>query len=172
VERLCATAGVSTRHFYELYDGKEDAFGHLYDELLAASERRVLDALIATEGRAFTERISAALLAYLDPMFNDLRTARIAFVEVIGLSARFEATRMRTREKLVALVDAEGRAAVGRGEVVDRDWRFGALALIGTATATAVDCLHRQEQLPVEQLERQLIALAVTLLCFNPEGVS
>jgi AcrR family transcriptional regulator len=173
VERVCAQANVSTRHFYQLYDGKEAAFADLYDELLTRSGERVIASLVETEGQHLAERIPTALLAFLAPTFDDLRTARILFVEVVGLSARVESTRLRNREKLIELIEAESRAAILRGEVVDRDWRFAALALIGAATATALDWMLRKDRRPpIEQLERQLSELAVTLLTAEPRNPS
>ena len=168
IERVCTAANVSTRNFYQLYDSKEAAFADLYDELLLASGARVVDSLAATAGQRLAERVPAALLAFMVPMFDDLRTARIVFVEVVGLSARIESTRLRNREKLIELIEAESRAAVARGEVVDRDWRFAALALIGAATAIALDWMLRKQRPPVEQLEQQLGRLAVTLLTSDP----
>lgn len=165
VERVCAQAGVSTRSFYQLYDSKEAAFADLYDELLMASGARALESLVETEGEPLVDRVPAALLAFLGPTFDDLRTARILFVEVVGLSARVESTRLRNRERLIELIETESRAAVARGEVTDRDWRFASLALIGAATAVALDwMLHPRTRPPIAQLERQLGELAVTLL--------
>lgn len=164
VERVCALAGVSTRNFYKQYENKEAAFVDLYDTLLGQSGQRVLRLLAQTEGQPLRQRVPAALLAYLEPMFDDQRTARIAFVEVVGLSPKVEETRLRNREQLIALVETEGRAAVARGEVTDRDFRFAALALIGAATAIAHDWLLRTERPPIEQVEQQLAALAVHLL--------
>ncbi|GAA3801513.1 TetR/AcrR family transcriptional regulator [Nocardioides panacisoli] len=168
VERLCARANVSSRSFYQLYDGKEAAFADLYDELLVRSGAKVVASLAATEGEPLAERVPAALLAYLVPLFDDLRAARIVFVEVVGLSTRIESTRLRNREKLIELIVAEGEAAVVRGEAADRDWRFAALSLIGSATAVALDWMLRTERPAVTLLERQLGELAVTLLTATP----
>ncbi|WP_183093934.1 TetR/AcrR family transcriptional regulator [Nocardioides stalactiti] len=168
VERVCTRANVSTRHFYQLYEGKEAAFADLYDELLLRSGTKVLESLEATAGDPLAERVPAALLAFLRPVFEDLRTARIVFVEVVGLSARIENTRLRNREKLVELIEAESRAAVVRGEVVDRDWRLAALSLIGAATAVALDWMIHKDRRPLAELEDHLAALAVTLLTADP----
>lgn len=164
VERVCTLANVSTRNFYKQYANKEAAFTDLYDSILNQSGERALASLIETEGRPLAERVPAAVMAFLAPMFADLRTARIAFVEVVGLSPEIEATRMRNRERLIELIEAEGRAAVEEGDVRDRDWRFAALALIGSSTAIAHDWMLRTEKPPVEQLEQQLTELAISLL--------
>jgi AcrR family transcriptional regulator len=164
VERLCARANVSTRDFYKQYEGKEAAFTDLYDCLLGQSNRRLRAALADSAGRPLGDRIPAAIVAYLTPMFADLRAARIAFIEVVGLSARIEETRLRNRERLIRLIEAEGTAAAARGEVTDRDFRFAATALVGSAATLAHDWMLRDARPPIEQLEGQLAALAVTLL--------
>lgn len=164
VERACAEANVSTRAFYQLYENKEAAFADCYAALLQRSGERVVASLAATRGQPMGERIPAAMLAFLQPMFADRRSARIAFVEVVGLSPRIEATRLRTRELLIDLILREGAAAVARGAVADRDFRFAALAIIGATTAVAHDWMVAEDRRPLRDLERQLTDLAVALI--------
>lgn len=97
-------------------------------------------------------------------MFDDLRTARIAFVEVVGVSPRVEQIRLDYREQLIGMVEAEGAAAVARGEIADRNFRFAALAMIGAATAVVYDWMLHTSPVTLEELERDLAALAVNLL--------
>lgn len=161
---VCAAAAVSTRHFYELYDGKEAAFADLYDDLLQRAGHAALESLVATEGQPLRERVPAAFLAFMAPALEDPRTARILFVEVVGLSPRIEETRLRNREQLIELIRAEGEPAAARGEVADRDFRFAGLALIGAATAIAYDWMLATDRPPLAHLEQQLADLAVRLL--------
>jgi AcrR family transcriptional regulator len=154
---------VSTRHFYQSYDGKEALFLDLYEQILARSLRDAIESLAETEGRAMRERVPAALLAYVGPMIEDPLAARIAFVEIMGASPRIEERRLEFRERLVALVEREGGAAVGRGEIADRDFRFAALALVGAANAIIYDWALGPDR-PAKSLEADLAALAVTLL--------
>ena len=163
VERLCSAAKVSTRHFYLSYDGKEGLFLDLYEQILARSLRDAITSLAETEGRPMRERVPAALLAYVGPMIEDPLAARIAFVEIMGASPRIEERRLEFRERLVALVEREGRAAVKRGEIADRDFRFAALALVGAANAIIYDWALAPDR-SAESLEADLATLAVTLL--------
>jgi hypothetical protein len=103
-------------------------------------------------------------VAYLGPMFDDLRTARIAFVEVVGVSPRVEQIRLDYREQLIGMVEAEGAAAVARGEISDRNFRFAALAMIGAATAIVYDGMLKPNLVPLDELQQSLAALAVTVL--------
>jgi AcrR family transcriptional regulator len=161
---VCAAAKVSTRHFYRLYGTKEDLFVDLYDQLTGESYVPVVASLQQTAGRSIHERIPAAMLAYLKPMVEDARVARIAFVEIMGASPRIEQLRLDYRETLISLIRQEAEIAVERGEIADRDWRFAALALVGAATAIVYDWMLRTERPDVADLEAALADLAVTLL--------
>ncbi|MGY0386113.1 TetR/AcrR family transcriptional regulator [Nocardioides sp. WG-D5] len=165
---VCAASKVSTRHFYEIYPGKEDLFVDLYDRITAESYERVAESLKATAGESISRRVQAAVLAYLDPMLKDTRVARIAFVEIMGASPRIEKLRLDYRETLVGVVRTECSASVARGEIVDRDWRFAALALVGAVTAIVYDWALHQPRSSREALEGQLAELALVLLAADP----
>jgi AcrR family transcriptional regulator len=164
VEKICTRAGVSTRHFYLLYATKEDAFVDLYRELTAESYQRAVETFAAGDGRPMAERVPEAFVAYLEPMFTDHPVARIAFVEVMGVSPRLEEIRLSFRESLIAFIESEGSAAVARGEVADRDFRFAALALIGAANALVYDWVSQPKPPADQDMRRALARLATTLV--------
>ena len=164
VERICVEAKVSTRHFYQQFENKESVFLAVYDDITGRSYQRATASLEQTQGSTLAERIPAAFLAYLGPMIEDARAARIAFVEIVGASPRVEEVRLAYREGLVELISAEGSAAVRRGEVADRDFRFATLALSGATNAIVYDWTLNHRKRPVEELEAALVELAVNLL--------
>ena len=164
VERLCTEAKVSTRHFYQLYANKEAAFLGVYEEITGQSFERSVAALARSADRPMMERVPDAFMAYLGPMVEDIRAARIAFVEIMGVSPAVEERRLAFRESLVTLIEAEGGAAVARGETSPRDFRFAALALSGSANAIVYDWACREPRGDVRDLENQLADLALTLL--------
>jgi AcrR family transcriptional regulator len=164
VEKLCGEAKVSTRHFYQLYENKEGVFLDLYDQLTAQSLSAAAQALEATTGEPLPDRIAAALVAYVGPMVEDLRVARITFVEAVGVSSKVEERRLSFREGVIGMIVGEGTAAVARGEATDRDFRFAGLALVGAINAIVYDWAQRPERESHLELEAALTALAVTLL--------
>ena len=164
VEKLCAASKVSSRHFYQLYENKEAAFLDLYDSITAQSYVEATQSLARTEGQPMLERIPQAFLAYISPMVEDIRAARIAFVEIMGASPLIEERRLSYRERLVQLVMAEGAAAVARGELKDRDFRFATLALSGAANAIVYDWTLRADREDSSELEAKLTELALELL--------
>ncbi|RNL78306.1 TetR/AcrR family transcriptional regulator [Nocardioides marmorisolisilvae] len=164
VEKLCAASKVSSRHFYQLYENKEAAFLDVYDSITKQSLDSAVASLEATEGEPMMQRIPKAFLAYVGPMVEDIRAARIAFVEIMGASPLIEQRRLSYRELLVDLVVSEGAAAVQRGELVDRDFRFATLALTGAANAIVYDWTLREDREDSAALEAQLTELALDLL--------
>ena len=164
INQLCSLANVSTRHFYDLYSGKEAAFIDLYDQLTNEAYQHVLEELTTMEGKPLAERVASGFMAYLSPMFDDIHTARIAFVEVIGVSPRIEQLRLEYREVLIALIETEGAAAVARGEVTDRDFRFAAMALIGSANVIVYDWASKPDRSSAADVKQKLVTLAVDLI--------
>lgn len=164
VERLCSEAKVSTRHFYQLHTNKESAFLAVFEEILGQSFERALLSLDESAHRPLRERVPGALFAYLGPMVEDIRAARIVFVEIMGASPWIEERRLAFRESLIAVIEAEGGAAVARGETSPRDFRFAALAIFGAANAVVYDWVRREPQSDVRDLEQQLSELALILL--------
>ena len=126
--------------------------------------RRAVDAYAATSGQPMAERVPAAFIAYLEPMFSDHPAARIAFVEVMGVSPRLEEIRLGFRESLITFIETESAAAVTRGEVADRDFRFAALALIGAANALVYDWVISPRPPSEPEMRAALSRLATTLL--------
>lgn len=164
VERICTEAKVSTRSFYEHFANKEAIFLAVYDEITQRSVDRAGEVLAETAGQPLLGRIPQAFIAYVGPMIEDAEATRIAFVEIIGASQRIEDERLAYRELVISLVEAEGQAAVERGEIESRDFRFAALSLTGAANAVIYDWTRRDDPEPVEVIERQLADLAISIL--------
>jgi AcrR family transcriptional regulator len=131
IERLCSHAGVSTRNFYEEFASREDLLMRLHDSIIERAVRAVLAALEQVEQSSMAERLERAVRAFVTTTASDPRWARLSFVEVIGVSDAVEAHRIAWRERWSALLVAEAERAVARGEAEARDFRLGAVGLIG-----------------------------------------
>jgi AcrR family transcriptional regulator len=163
IERLCSHAKVSTRHFYQLYDSKESVLLDVYGQITSAAFSKVAASLEETAGRPIEERMRAAVRAYLSPMLETPMLARIAFVEIVGVSPRVEENRLQFRASIVALVEEEGRLAVERGEIEDRDFRFAALAFSGAVNVVVHDWSLSPNHKAADTLAQQLSDLLVLL---------
>ena len=164
VERLCSEAKVSTRHYYQLFSNKEAALVDLYADITSASVANVGVALESTEGLGIEARLRSAVRAYLGPMLDDPRLARLAFVEIVGVSQNVEDVRLRFREAIVTLIEQEAAAAITRGELKPKDFRFRALAFLGAVNVLVHDWSIHQDHVDAERLSDQLCDLAAELI--------
>ena len=168
IERLCATAGVSTRNFYEEFSGRE--------ELLLALHRDISERAADALGTAYAEaadaglpaRVERAVHAFVTVTASDPRWARIAFVEVIGVSTGLEQHRRRWRTRWEdSLVEMAAEAAA-RGEAVDRDYRLTMIAIIGAVNNLVHHWSARGRDVPLDDITAELTALICSSLARPP----
>jgi AcrR family transcriptional regulator len=168
IERLCATAKVSTRHFYQEFPNKEAVLVAVHEQGVQRGMAEAAQMLGALPPAPIQQRLAGAMRAYLHTVVSDPRQARIAFVEVVGVSAAVEQRRMELREAIVGLVAAEGMAAVARGEIEPRNFRFLGMALIGAVNGTVYDWVLQDPRPPADELAESIIELALNLFGIAP----
>ncbi|MGI5468442.1 TetR/AcrR family transcriptional regulator [Streptomyces sp. CA-132043] len=130
VTALCDEAGLSTRQFYEEFSNLEELLAALHAQVNGWAEEAAVTALAATAERGVEDRATAAVRAYTQAVTDDPRRARVAFVEVVGVSPAFEQHRMTRRAQWAELIRAELTAAATRGEAAPRDYRLAATVFV------------------------------------------
>jgi AcrR family transcriptional regulator len=131
IEKLCNSAGVSTRNFYEEFQSREDLLIALHDRIIDEAFRAVVAALQDADDTPLRERFTRAVRAFVTTTASDPRWARLSYVEIIGVSNTVESHRIAWRERWAEFLVSEAKRAVERGEADDRDFHLGAVALIG-----------------------------------------
>jgi len=131
IEKLCTHAGVSTRNFYEEFHSREDLLITLHVRVIERSFRAVIAAFEDAAELELAERFELAVRAFIHTTASDPRWARLAYVEVIGVSDAVEKHRISWRNKWSDFMVAEAERAVARGEAGSRDFRMASVALIG-----------------------------------------
>lgn len=159
VDLLCQRAGVSTKSFYVLYDGKEAVFLDLYEDLLA----RVGATLVARpEERGLDEaqRAAARTGALLHALLDDPRVGRLLVIEAPGLTPAIEARRRRANRDVAALIERMAVTRVARGTARPGDHRRGGLAIVGAITEILADWLLDEDpdRDPVDVLVAEVVA--------------
>ncbi|WP_109507592.1 TetR/AcrR family transcriptional regulator [Nocardioides speluncae] len=162
IERLCSTAKVSTRHFYQEFPNKEAVLLAVHEQGVQLGLGKALEALTTAE-ESIDVRLVDALRAYLHTIITDPRRGRIAFVEVVGVSPAAELRRREFREAIVAVIEEEGNAAVARGEMPPQDFRHLAIALVGAVNGVIYDWMFEDPRPPAEELEAALSTLALRI---------
>jgi AcrR family transcriptional regulator len=131
IEQLCASAGVSTRNFYDHFSGREDLLLALHDELNARALSAVVAALAEVDPDDLRARAHAGTRAYFEVMTSDRRWARIALVESVGVSREAERHREEAIGRFAQLIELETTRLAQAGLLPKRDFRLTSIALVG-----------------------------------------
>ena len=165
---LCARAGVSPRHFYELYTGREPLMADLYDEIVLETARLVDEAYAGAPLTA-PDRVWAGLSAAITHQTDDPRRARILHLEAVGVSPWLEQHRRRVIAMFAAGTVAQYRLLVDDGQLVDRPFEQVATALIGAFDELLVQWLLTEPRTPPHDLLP--VAAEVFLAVFERRAV-
>ncbi|MDP2228383.1 MAG: TetR/AcrR family transcriptional regulator [Moraxellaceae bacterium] len=124
VRGLCAEAGLTERYFYESFANSEDLLCAVYEQVIAVQHERVLSAFI-TAPRNPDAMIEAGLNALFTLARERPATARIQFVEVLGVSPRVDQLYRQTVERFATLMRelyiSQLPTSGGRPSDIDRD---------------------------------------------------
>ncbi|MEV6137300.1 TetR/AcrR family transcriptional regulator [Nocardia sp. NPDC051990] len=142
IERLCAVANVSTRSFYEDMGSREALLIALVNRTTAHAVERALGSMARTAGQPLSARIVDSFRAYLEVTCADHRSARVCYVEVVGVSSAVEDWRMQQRRLLASLLISEAERAAERGETKWRRFDLFAIAVIGAANSLAQELVR------------------------------
>ncbi|MEU5995282.1 TetR/AcrR family transcriptional regulator [Spirillospora sp. NPDC047418] len=159
IERLCATASVSTRNFYEEFTGREELLTALHTSINERAAEALATAYAGAAGDRLGTRVERAVRAFVTVTASDPRWARIAFVEVIGVSAGLEQHRFRWRGQWEDALTTMAREAVERGEAIDRDYRLTMIAIIGAVNNLVHHWSARDQDIPLDDIIGELTHL-------------
>ncbi|WP_405621097.1 TetR/AcrR family transcriptional regulator [Streptomyces sp. NBC_01511] len=159
IERICATAHVSIRAFYQEFEGREALLIALHNQVARAG----MEATLAVLGDPVIDaadtrtRVTALVRAYVGAVTADVASARIAFVEVIGVNRAVEEHRVVWRSLWTDFLIGETDRAVGRGEAVPRDHTLAMVALIGAINELMAHWARGGGALPREVVADEII---------------
>ena len=130
IERICASAGLTKRYFYESFSDSEDLLKAAYQRAAA----KLLDG-IRVSGRSETmtaERVlQSALSGFFDVVADDPRSARIVLLEVLGVSADVDALyRLTTAQFVDAVLEVADSVGAAHG-LAGPNRRTLAVGLVG-----------------------------------------
>lgn len=154
IEMLCTDARVSTRGFYECFDGRESLLRVLYERILGESGQRVRRALDDADG-TLPDMVHAGLTAYIGYMTADERRARIAHVEVRRAGEPLHAARRAAVHgfaELIAGLVAERGERGKRAKLAGLDVRRLAVGLVGAVQELLIDWVHATPRPSTEEV--------------------
>jgi AcrR family transcriptional regulator len=104
IERLCATARISNRAFYECFSGREDLLRAVYNRCVDETLQWVTNSISAAPA-SLQARIEAGIAAYIDFVTHDPRRARIMHVEVRRSGSLLDTARQRSVAAFARLIE-------------------------------------------------------------------
>ena len=160
IERLCGEAGVTARHFYEEFGSREGLLTALFDEICQ-------DAMVDVN-RALAEQppdppavARAGIGAFIHSLLGDPRRARVACIEVVGVSPELERHRRAFLHRTAALVSAEGRqlGAVDRERELGVGFSLQALALVAGTNELMIEWIVEPDHPSIAQVVDSLVSM-------------
>ncbi|MGI5167812.1 TetR/AcrR family transcriptional regulator [Spirillospora sp. CA-253888] len=161
VERICETAGLSTRQFYAEFDNRDDVLLALYDQVDARAEAAVARALDRrpADRADFREMLRRALAAYLAVVARAPRRAQVAFDAIAGVNPRVEAHRRAARRRWAERLAERAALAAELGIIPDRDFGLLMTAFIGAVNGLVGDWAAAEPRAPLEEVAETLAHL-------------
>ncbi len=161
---VCAVAGLSKRQFYEEFETREDVLVAAYDRIQDEAGAAIAAALGDLTGGDPTAAVTRVLAAYLASIDSDPYRAKVAFIEVVGVSERMERHRRARRHAWGRVVLAALEPIAGSGARVRGNPALATSALIGAINGLAHEWLLEQPRPPVDELVELLVPIAVALI--------
>ncbi len=162
---VCAAAGLSKRQFYEEFETREDVLVAAYDRIQDDAAAAVGTALSRLGPAADPHAgLTAAFTAYLGSIDSDPYRAKVAFLEVVGVSERMERHRRERRHGWSLLIEMAVGPIAGPGAHVRGEPMLAAGALIGAVNGVAHEWLLMDPRPPVAELVDLLVPVALAMM--------
>jgi AcrR family transcriptional regulator len=168
IERLCAQAGVTARHFYQEFPNREALLDALCQEITAEVAQMVLDALADAQEQTPRSRTRAAISAFVHGMLDDPRRARVVCIEMTGISPELERTRQEALHGFARITQAEIERSADAGWIARRDYHLAALVAVGGTRELVMEWVSGDRSLPLDALIQELTRIFVAIAMQDP----
>ncbi|WP_398903045.1 TetR/AcrR family transcriptional regulator [Streptomyces sp. 840.1] len=166
VEDLCAAAHVQLRDFYREFESREALLVDLYDEV-AVGGMRAVEVELSAEGIdacPTAERFQRLFDAYVRVVTRDPQAARVAFVEVLGVSRAMDEHLAMWRSVWVEFLTREAERAAGLGHGFGGDLTVVVQVLTHSVDELLAHHGRRPRQVPCDWLTSELTRLSLSMI--------
>jgi AcrR family transcriptional regulator len=148
IEALCSEAKVTTRHFYQSFQGREALLLAVYNQMVGELQIGLLSAIQA-EHQNMQEKIQQVIQALVTHYLTDTRRAQIGVLEVVGASATVE---QRRREVIHSIVNT----VMQEKKIPERNYYWLAVAMVGGINEMMAEWLMNRS-ISLEELVQEII---------------
>lgn len=159
VEKVCGEAGLTKRYFYESFSNSEDLLMAAYGRATDAMRENILAGAQA-EADSTEQVLRGALTGFFTFVAENPESARIAFVEILGVSPTVDALYRKTTTSFSETVLQVAEAAGSSRGLAGPNRRTLAMGLVGAVLTIAQQWLLSPEREPLDSV----IASAHTIL--------
>lgn len=163
IDKLCAEAKVTTRHFYEQFSDKESLLITVFEQVMKDTQGQVL-AVMLDQRLPEEDRFFAALNAFMTAQLSDPRRARLTTIEVLGVSPATEATRNVVMSQFTQLIEIYMDRLASNSQIPARNYRVLAIGLVGAMHELQIAWLNPTNHLTRELLENEIQFLGQAFL--------
>jgi AcrR family transcriptional regulator len=156
IAQVCARAQVTTRNFYEAFGSREDLLLALYDRLLHGQAQRLSAAFAGIDPTTpIRDQAQALIESFVRPWAEDVRKARVAQLEIRGVSAEIDARQLEALHGFAALIAEHTGVS-----------RWHAIGIVGAVTQTLLiwHTMSDTERPPIEDVIAALADVAARTL--------
>ena len=158
VGKICATAGLTKRYFYESFDDSEalllEAYRYATDRLRASVERAA-----GTDTARTESTVEDVLFNFFRTIAEDPRLARIAFFEILGVSNDVDRVYRRVTGSFVDTIIAVNLGAFERSTVPLQHRQTVATGLVGAVLLMAQQWVLSGYAQPIESVVHSAAAI-------------
>ncbi|TJY62982.1 TetR/AcrR family transcriptional regulator [Sinimarinibacterium sp. CAU 1509] len=159
IEALCAQARVTTRHFYEAFGSREALLMAAFDLVIAHTQQVVLQTLDDHREAPPEVAIEAAIRAFVRAYTDDPRYARIACLEVVGVSEAVAVRRSAVIHEFVRLVELYAEDLAARGLLLRRDFHLAGVAVAGASNELLSEWLRAPQPPDLDVVTDEILLL-------------
>lgn len=158
IEAVCTASRLNQRYFYEQFRTREDLLRAVYDRDIERVATAVLAAVAAAPDdlRANTD---AGVRTFVTEMLADERSARVAYLEIVGVSPELERHRRAVLRMFAAVIAEQAGGFAARGLLPERDYTLTAMALVGAVEELLADWLSRDPRPSSATLVDELVEI-------------
>lgn len=160
VERVCAAAGLTKRYFYESFPNSEALLMATYRRSTEAMQTNIAEGAASASGQSAEALLRGALTGFFTTISENPKAAKIAFVEILGVSAEVDALYRATTTSFAELVLAIASTVDSARGLAGPERKTLATGLVGAVLMIAQQWLLATDPEPLDTV----IASAHTIL--------
>ena len=154
IEAVCSQAKVSTRHFYEQFEGRESILHAVHAELVSSMDA-IVRSQLGDRSVPLTQRVADTIEAAVFFLLSEPRRGRILCIEAVGVSEVMERKRRQTTHDLADIIDRYASLMAENGVLPERDYHLPAVALVGMFNELVAEWLTEDTGLSDREMARE-----------------